>query len=57
MPTVEKGDGLGHETMGEVVQVGSEKTKLKVGDLVVVPFTISCGQCIFCKKGSSHEAL
>jgi threonine dehydrogenase-like Zn-dependent dehydrogenase len=57
MPTVEKGDGLGHETMGEVVQVGSEKTKLKVGDRVVVPFTISCGQCIFCKKGSSHEAL
>jgi len=51
MPTMEKGDVLGHETMGEVVEVGSENRKLKVGDRVVVPFTISCGECFFCKKG------
>ena len=51
MPTMEKGDVLGHETMGEVVEVGSENKKLKVGDRVVVPFTISCGECFFCKKG------
>lgn len=51
MPTMEKGDVLGHETMGEVVEVGSENNKLKVGDRVVVPFRISCGECFFCKKG------
>ena len=51
MPTMEKGDVLGHETMGEVVEVGSENQALKVGDRVVVPFTISCGECFFCKRG------
>src|SRR6185312_15014497 len=51
MPTMEKGDVLGHETMGEVVEVGSENKKLKVGDRVVVPFTIACGECFFCKRG------
>ncbi|WP_050382946.1 zinc-dependent alcohol dehydrogenase [Bradyrhizobium pachyrhizi] len=51
MPSMEKGDVLGHETMGEVVDVGKENTKLKVGDRVVVPFTISCGECFFCKNG------
>ena len=51
MPSMEKGDVLGHETMGEVVEVGTENKKLKVGDRVVVPFTISCGECFFCKKG------
>jgi len=51
MPTMEKGDVLGHEPMGEVVEVGSGVTNLKVGDRVVVPFTISCGSCYFCKKG------
>lgn len=50
MPTMEKGDILGHEPMGEVVEVGSGVTNLKVGDRVVVPFTISCGDCFFCKK-------
>ncbi|MBV8593066.1 MAG: alcohol dehydrogenase catalytic domain-containing protein, partial [Caulobacteraceae bacterium] len=48
MPTMEKGDVLGHEPMGVVVEVGPEVKKLKVGDRVVVPFTISCGQCWFC---------
>ena len=51
MPTMEKGDVLGHEPMGEVVEVGRAVTKLKVGDRVVVPFTISCGECFFCQKG------
>jgi len=51
IPTMEKGDVLGHETMGEVVEVGSENKKLKVGDRVVVPFTIACGDCFFCKRG------
>jgi threonine dehydrogenase-like Zn-dependent dehydrogenase len=51
MPTMEKGDVLGHETMGEVVEVGSQTKKLKVGDRVVVPFTIACGECFFCKNG------
>jgi len=48
---MESGDVLGHETMGEVVDVGKDNTKLKVGDRVVVPFTISCGQCRMCKWG------
>ena len=51
IPSMEKGDVLGHETMGEVVEVGSDNKKLKVGDRVVVPFTISCGECFFCKNG------
>jgi len=51
MPTMERGDVLGHETMGEVVEVGKDNKKLKVGDRVVVPFTISCGECFFCRKG------
>jgi threonine dehydrogenase-like Zn-dependent dehydrogenase len=50
MPTMEKGDILGHEPMGEVVEVGPGVNNLKVGDRVVVPFTISCGQCYFCQK-------
>jgi threonine dehydrogenase-like Zn-dependent dehydrogenase len=50
IPTMEKGDILGHEFMGEVVEVGPEVHKLKVGDRVVVPFTISCGQCFYCSR-------
>src|SRR5436190_8170896 len=50
IPTLEKGDILGHESMGEVVEVGSKVKNLKIGDRVVVPFTISCGQCFFCEK-------
>jgi threonine dehydrogenase-like Zn-dependent dehydrogenase len=50
MPTMKKGDILGHEPMGEVVEVGSDVKNLKKGDRVVVPFTISCGNCFFCKK-------
>lgn len=49
IPTMEPGDILGHEFMGEVVDVGSEVTRIKTGDRVVIPFTIACGQCYFCK--------
>lgn len=48
--TMEYGDVLGHEPMGEVVELGAGVTNLKIGDRVVVPFTISCGECYFCKK-------
>jgi threonine dehydrogenase-like Zn-dependent dehydrogenase len=48
---MKSGDVLGHETMGEVVEVGKDNGKLKVGDRVVVPFTISCGDCRMCKWG------
>src|SRR4051812_26413257 len=51
MPTMEAGDILGHEPMGEVVEVGSEIKNLQVGDRIVVPFTISCGGCFFCTQG------
>lgn len=51
IPGMESGDVLGHETMGEVMEVGAEVKNLKVGDRVVVPFTISCGECFFCKRG------
>jgi len=50
IPTMKAGDILGHEFMGEVVEVGPENTKLKVGDRVVVPFTIACGRCFFCER-------
>jgi len=50
-PTMESGDILGHENMGEVIELGSEVNNLKIGDRVVVPFTISCGHCWFCQKG------
>jgi threonine dehydrogenase-like Zn-dependent dehydrogenase len=48
IPQMEPGDILGHEFMGEVVEVGSEVRKLKVGDRVVVPFPIACGSCWSC---------
>ena len=51
IPTMRSGDVVGHETMGEVVEVGSETKNLKVGDRVVVPFPIACGECFFCKRG------
>jgi threonine dehydrogenase-like Zn-dependent dehydrogenase len=51
IPEMKDGDILGHEFMGEVVEVGSGNKKLKVGDRVVVPFNICCGECFFCKRG------
>jgi threonine dehydrogenase-like Zn-dependent dehydrogenase len=50
IPLMQSGDILGHEFMGEVVEVGSEVKRVKVGDRVVVPFTISCGNCFFCQR-------
>ena len=51
IPTMEKGDILGHEFMGEVVEVGSEVKKLRVGDRIVVPFNLACGVCDYCVRG------
>ncbi|MFL5244463.1 MAG: zinc-dependent alcohol dehydrogenase [Gemmataceae bacterium] len=51
VPTMEPGDILGHEFMGEVVEVGSAVKNLKVGDRVVNPFPIACGNCLLCKEG------
>ncbi len=52
MPGMMNGDIVGHEFMGEVVEVGSEIRKLKIGDRVVVPFTIICGECDQCRRGN-----
>ena len=52
VPGMMRGDILGHEFMGEVVEVGPENRKLKVGDRVVVPFTICCGECEQCRRGN-----
>ena len=51
VPGMQKGDILGHEFMGEVVETGSEVKIVKTGDRVVVPFPIACGTCFFCLKG------
>jgi threonine dehydrogenase-like Zn-dependent dehydrogenase len=51
IPTMRKGDILGHEFMGEVVEVGAAVTNLSVGDRVVVPFPIACGSCYNCERG------
>lgn len=51
VPTMQSGDILGHEFMGEVVEVGSGVNNLKKGDRVVVPFPIACGACFSCQKG------
>ena len=53
---MEKGDVLGHEFMGEVVEVGRAVKNLKVGDRVVVPFPIACGGCALCRRSSTRCA-
>jgi threonine dehydrogenase-like Zn-dependent dehydrogenase len=50
VPSMQQGDIVGHEFMGEVVETGKSVSNLKVGDRVVVPFPISCGKCFFCEK-------
>ena len=50
IPTMEAGDILGHEFMGVVEDVGRDVNNLKPGDRVVIPFTIACGNCLFCKQ-------
>ena len=52
IPAMAAGDILGHEFMGEVVEIGSGVTTLRVGDRVVVPFAIACGQCGLCRRGA-----
>lgn len=54
-PFMEKGDILGHEPMGIVQEVGADVTNIKVGDRVVIPFNISCGQCFMCKMGLQSQ--
>src|SRR5207247_9884668 len=50
IPTMKSGDILGHEFMGEVVEVGGEVKNLSKGDWIVAPFSIACGQCFFCER-------
>lgn len=50
IPTMKSGDILGHEFMGEVVDIGSGISNLKKGDRVIIPFTIACGNCFFCSR-------
>lgn len=50
VPTMEKGDIIGHEFMGEIVELGKDVKNLKIGDRVVVPFPIACGNCFFCQE-------
>jgi threonine dehydrogenase-like Zn-dependent dehydrogenase len=52
VPGMMPGDIMGHEFMGEVVEVGRDNKKLKVGDRVVVPFNIACGECEQCRRGN-----
>jgi threonine dehydrogenase-like Zn-dependent dehydrogenase len=59
VPDTRVGSTFGHEFVGEVIEVGPEVQKLKVGDHVIVPFNISCGRCAFCKQGlygNCHES-
>lgn len=54
-PFLRKGDVLGHEAMGVVTKVGSAVSRLAVGDRVVVPFVIACGQCAMCRAGLTTQ--
>jgi threonine dehydrogenase-like Zn-dependent dehydrogenase len=59
VPDTRVGSTFGHEFIGEVIEVGPEVTKVKAGDRVLVPFTISCGKCAFCRQelyGNCHES-
>jgi threonine dehydrogenase-like Zn-dependent dehydrogenase len=54
-PFMDKGDIMGHEPMGIVTEIGSDITNAKVGDRVVIPFNISCGDCYMCKQGLQSQ--
>src|SRR4051812_49185187 len=51
IPTLKEYDILGHEFMGEIVEIGPGVKRLKIGDRVIVPFPIACGCCHYCKTG------
>src|SRR5260370_2401589 len=51
VPTMKSGDVMGHETMGTVVELGKTVAKFAVGDRLVTPFVIACGECWFCHNG------
>ncbi len=53
VPEMKRGDIVGHEFMGEVVELGRQVTNLRVGDRVVVPFPIACGNCFACQAGAT----
>ena len=50
IPSMMPGDILGHEFMGEIVELGADVSGRRVGERVVVPFTIACGKCFFCER-------
>ncbi|BBM82854.1 alcohol dehydrogenase family protein [Candidatus Uabimicrobium amorphum] len=54
---LDHGTVMGHEFVGEVVELGKEVRNLKVGDMVTSPFTTSCGACFFCKKGLTARCV
>ncbi|MEJ1923124.1 zinc-dependent alcohol dehydrogenase [Microbacterium sp. KHB019] len=54
-PFLDRGDVLGHEPMGEVIEVGADVTQIKVGDRVVIPFNIACGHCFMCRRGLQSQ--
>ncbi len=54
-PFMEKGDIMGHEPMGIVAEIGSAITNVKVGDRVVIPFNVSCGECYMCQQGLQSQ--
>ena len=54
-PFLDKGDILGHEPMGVVVEVGPDVVELAVGDRVVIPFNIACGHCFMCRNGLQSQ--
>lgn len=54
-PFLDRGDVLGHEPMGEVVEVGADVAELAVGDRVVIPFNIACGHCFMCRRGLQSQ--
>jgi threonine dehydrogenase-like Zn-dependent dehydrogenase len=54
-PFLERGDVLGHEAMGTVVETGSEVTEVRTGDRVVIPFNIACGTCFMCERGLQSQ--
>jgi len=57
VPTMMKGDVLGHEFMGEVVEVGAEVKTLQRGDRVIVPFPIACGRCYFTFRDKEDDCI